>query len=65
METVRAINVPMYTTLRSTAVAFTMIIFWRDRNIPCVFLAGIQLFDADLIDDKLLSCDSVQNFISL
>ncbi|KAH8506366.1 hypothetical protein H0E87_013261 [Populus deltoides] len=25
METVRAINVPMYTTLRSTAVAFTMI----------------------------------------
>ncbi|KAJ6912920.1 hypothetical protein NC651_015398 [Populus alba x Populus x berolinensis] len=25
METVRAINVPMYTTLRSTAVTFTMI----------------------------------------
>ncbi|KAG6769324.1 hypothetical protein POTOM_024954 [Populus tomentosa] len=26
METVRAINVPMYTSLRRTAVAFTMIV---------------------------------------
>ncbi|KAH9805251.1 UDP-N-acetylglucosamine transporter UGNT1 [Citrus sinensis] len=62
MEAVRGINVPMYTTLRRTTVAFTMIVEYlltgQKHSLPVVGSVGIILLGAFLAGARDLSFDA-------
>ncbi|KAH9653299.1 UDP-N-acetylglucosamine transporter UGNT1 [Citrus sinensis] len=62
MEAVRGINVPMYTTLRRTTVAFTMIVEYlltgQKHSLPVVGSVGIILLGAFLAGAWDLSFDA-------
>ncbi|KAF3453736.1 hypothetical protein FNV43_RR04177 [Rhamnella rubrinervis] len=62
MESVRAINVPMYTTLRRTTVAFTMIMEYfltgQKHSYPVVGSVGIIILGAFVAGARDLSFDA-------
>ncbi|KAJ4709043.1 UDP-sugar transporter like [Melia azedarach] len=62
MEAVRGINVPMYTTLRRTTVAFTMVVEYlltgQKHSLPVVGSVGIIMLGAFLAGARDLSFDA-------
>ncbi|CAN0918302.1 UDP-N-acetylglucosamine transporter UGNT1 [Linum grandiflorum] len=62
MEAVRSINVPMYTTLRRTTVAFTMIVEYlltgKKHSLPVIGSVGIIILGAFIAGARDLSFDA-------
>ncbi|KDP30255.1 hypothetical protein JCGZ_17037 [Jatropha curcas] len=62
MESVRSINVPMYTTLRRTTVAFTMIVEYlltgKKHSLPVAGSVGIVLLGAFIAGARDLAFDA-------
>ncbi|XP_065850433.1 UDP-N-acetylglucosamine transporter UGNT1-like isoform X1 [Euphorbia lathyris] len=62
MESVRAINVPMYTTLRRTTIAFTMVVEYllsgQKHSLPVVGSVGIIILGAFIAGARDLSFDA-------
>ncbi|CAI8599622.1 unnamed protein product [Vicia faba] len=62
MESVRGVNVPMYTTLRRTTVVFTMLVEYilvRQRYTPSIiFSVGLIVFGAFIAGARDLSFDA-------
>ncbi|CAN1120650.1 UDP-N-acetylglucosamine transporter UGNT1 [Linum perenne] len=61
MESVRAINVPMYTTIRRTTVAFTMLVEYlltgKKHSVPVIGSVGIIILGALIAGARDLSFD--------
>ncbi|XP_030511822.1 UDP-N-acetylglucosamine transporter UGNT1-like isoform X4 [Rhodamnia argentea] len=62
MESIRGVNVPMYTTLRRTTVAFTMVVEYfltgQRYSLPVVGSVGIIILGAFIAGARDLSFDS-------